>query len=171
MASRCRTRRTRSSTRTGSTTTTGTTSNNFIYKVAGSDGCLPQATDLLDGRRHRRRPNNLPENYNGAQEFYSWWKGVGTTHTPQPNGELGKCITARDHLFTTRSWQLNDAELTIPGAVCAGQQVMLASHNDSTPVGDGHLSGATSGSDADERHALGQLGQRLRPTTRTWART
>jgi len=106
---------------------------NFIYKVAGSDGCLPSATTCPGGGTPGDS-NNLPPNYNGAQEFYSWWKGLGTTHTPQPNGKLGLWITARDHLFPTRSWQLNDAELTIPGAVCAGQQVMLASHNDSTPV-------------------------------------
>jgi PKD domain len=108
-------------------------SNAFIYKVAGSDGCLPQATTCGSGTQ-TDPSNNLPANYNGAQEFYSWWKGVGTTHTPQPNGVLGKWITARDHLFPTRTWQLDDAELTIPGATCAGQQVMLASHNDSTPV-------------------------------------
>jgi hypothetical protein len=108
-------------------------SNQFIYKVAGSDGCLPGATTCPGGGTPGDS-NNLPENYNGAQEFYTWWKGVGTTHTPQPNGKLGLWITARDHLFPTRSWQGNDAELTIPGAVCAGQQVMLASHNDSTPV-------------------------------------
>jgi len=107
---------------------------NFIYKVAGSDGCLPGATDCSTGGGSPGDSNNLPPNYNGAQEFYTWWKGLGTTHTPQPNGTLGQWITARDHLFPTRSWQLNDAELTIPGATCAGQQVMLASHNDSTPV-------------------------------------
>jgi PKD domain-containing protein len=107
---------------------------NFIYKVAGSDGCLPQATDCSTGGGSPGDGNNLPPNYNGAQEFYSWWKGLGTSSTPQPNGELGDYITARDHLFNTRSWQLDDAELTIPGATCAGQQVMLASHNDSTPV-------------------------------------
>ncbi|MGZ4318548.1 MAG: PKD domain-containing protein [Gaiellaceae bacterium] len=107
--------------------------NNFIYKVAGSDGCLPSATTCGTGTQ-TDPSNNLPENYNGAQEFYSWWKDLGTTHTPQPNGDLGKWITARDHLFPTRTWQLDDAELTLPGATCAGQQVMLASHNDSTPV-------------------------------------
>ena len=101
--------------------------------------------------------NNLPQNYNGAQEFYTWWKGVGTTHTPQPNGDLGKWITARDHLFPTRSWQLDDAELTIPGAVCAGQQVMLASHNDSTPA---QRAARQQRPHADQQHALGQLGQR-----------
>lgn len=107
-------------------------STNFIYKVAGSDGCLPGASSCAVGTPGDA--NNLPENYNGAQEFYSWWKGVGTSHSPQPNGVLGKWISARDNLFPTRTWQLDDAELTIPGATCGGQQVMLASHNDSTPV-------------------------------------
>src|SRR5689334_15849242 len=122
-------------------------SNQFIFKVAGSDGCLPTATTCAVGTPGDN--NNLPENYNGAQEFYTWWKGVGRTHTPQPNGKLGLWITARDHLFPTRTWQLNDAELTIPGASCAGQQVMLASHNDSTPFstnGGGAGSAAASGS-------------------------
>src|SRR3954451_22722519 len=106
-------------------------SNKFISKVADSDGCLPSATTCAVGTAGDS--NNLPPNYNGAQEFYDWWKGVGTTHTPQPNGKLGLWITPRDPLFPTRTWQGNDAELTIRGAVCAGQQVMLASHNDSTP--------------------------------------
>jgi PKD domain len=122
-------------------------SNAFIFKVAGSDGCLQGATTCAVGTPGDS--NNLPANYNGAQEFYSWWKGVGTTSTPQPNGKLGKWITARDHLFPTRTWQLNDAELTIPGASCAGQQVMLASHNDSTPFslnGGGPSSAAAAGS-------------------------
>jgi hypothetical protein len=108
--------------------------NTFIYKVAGSDGCLPTATDCSTGGGTPGDSNNLPPLYNGAQEFYEWWKDLGTTDTPQPNGQLGRFVSARDHLFNTRSWQLNDAELTIPGGGCAGQQVMLASHNDSTPV-------------------------------------
>jgi hypothetical protein len=107
---------------------------NFIYKVAGSDGCLPTATDCSTGGGTPGDSNNLPPNYNGAQEFYTWWKGVGTSDDAQPNGDLGAFVSARDHLFNTRSWQLDDAELTIPGATCGGQQVMLASHNDSTPV-------------------------------------
>ena len=120
---------------------------NFIYKVAGSDGCLPMATNCSTGGGTPGDSNNLPPNYNGAQEFYSWWKGLGTTSTPQPNGELGRFITARDHLFNTRSWQLDDAELTIPGGSCAGQQVMLASHNDSTPINSNNVAnGATGGS-------------------------
>ena len=54
-------------------------------RTAGADGPLSNPND----------PNNLPANYNGAQEFYSWWKGVGTSTTPQPNGKLGRWITAR----------------------------------------------------------------------------
>ena len=76
-ASRSPTRRTRSSTRTGSTPRTGTTPTNFIYKVAGSDGCLPTATDCSTGGGTPGDSNNLPPNYNGAQEFYAWWKGLG----------------------------------------------------------------------------------------------
>jgi len=125
---------------------------NFIYKVAGSDGCLPQATTCGSGGGTAGDANNLPQNYNGAQEFYTWWKGVGTTTTPQPNGVLGRWITARDHLFPTRSWQLDDAELTIPGATCAGQQVMLASHNDSTPVSTNSL-GSTSATPMSGMHS------------------
>ena len=119
---------------------------NFIYKVAGSDGCLPTATDCSTGGGTPGDSNNLPPNYNGAQEFYTWWKGIGTSDDEQPNGKLGAFVSAKDHLFNTRSWQLNDAELTIPGATCGGQQVMLASHNDSTPIGTNPASGAVSGS-------------------------
>ena len=53
--------------------------NTFIYKVAGSDGCLPTATTCGSGGGTAGDANNLPQNYNGAQEFYKWWKGVGTT--------------------------------------------------------------------------------------------
>ena len=52
---------------------------NFIYKVAGSDGCLPTATDCSTGGGTPGDSNNLPPNYNGAQEFYTWWKGIGTS--------------------------------------------------------------------------------------------
>ena len=38
--------------------------------------------DLRRSAARRATRNNLPENYNGAQEFYSWWKGLGTTTHP-----------------------------------------------------------------------------------------
>src|SRR5437868_6560503 len=36
---------------------------NFIFRSAGADGPLADPND----------PNNLPPNYNGAQEFYKWF--------------------------------------------------------------------------------------------------
>ena len=46
-------------------------------------GRLPAVgDDLRDRQPDPVDSNNLPENYNGAQEFYSWWKGLGTTQHP-----------------------------------------------------------------------------------------
>jgi hypothetical protein len=104
----------------------------FIYKRAGSDGCLPGATSCAFGTPGDS--NNLPQNYNGTQEFNKWWADLGTTSTAQPNGVLGKWMSKRDHLFNQATWQINTQELTIPGAACPGQQVMLAFHPDSQGV-------------------------------------
>ncbi len=49
----------------------------FIYKRAGSDGCLPGATSCAFGTPGDA--NNLPQNYNGTQEFNKWWGDLGTT--------------------------------------------------------------------------------------------
>ena len=104
----------------------------FIYKRAGSDGCLPGAASCAFGTPGDA--NNLPQNYNGTQEFNKWWADLGTTSTAQPNGVLGKWMSKRDHLFNQATWQINTQELTIPGAACPGQQVMLAFHPDSQGV-------------------------------------
>src|SRR4051794_29357079 len=104
----------------------------FIYKRAGSDGCLPGAASCAFGSP--RDANNLPMNYNGTQEFNKWWGDLGVTSTAQPMGALGKYISKRDHLYPQATWQINVQELTIPGAACPGQQVMLAYHPDSQGV-------------------------------------
>src|SRR5689334_11091320 len=104
----------------------------FIYKRAGSDGCLVGATSCPFGTPGDA--NNLPMNYNGTQEFNDWWASLGVTSTPQPMGELGKFMNRRNHLFPQATWQINTQELTIPGATCPGQQVMLAYHPDSQGV-------------------------------------
>src|SRR3954466_4096043 len=67
----------------------------FIYKRAGSDGCLPGATSCAFGTQGDS--NNLPQNYNGTQEFNDWWASLGTTSTPQPMGDLGKFMNRRNH--------------------------------------------------------------------------
>ncbi len=104
----------------------------FIYKRAGSDGCLPGATSCSFGTPGDE--NNLPMNYNGTQEFNSWWADLGTSDTAQPNGVLGKWMSKRDNIYPQSTWQINVQELTIPGAACPGQQVMLAFHPDSQNV-------------------------------------
>jgi hypothetical protein len=104
----------------------------FIYKRAGSDGCLPGAESCAFGSPGDA--NNLPQNYNGDQEFNKWWADLGTSSTPQPNGVLGKWMSKRDHLYADSTYQINVQELTIPGATCPGQQVMLAYHPDSQGV-------------------------------------
>jgi hypothetical protein len=104
----------------------------FIYKRAGSDGCLPGAASCAFGSPGDA--NNLPMNYNGTQEFNKWWGDLGTTSTPQPMGDLGKWISKRDNIFPQSTYQINVQELTIPGATCPGQQVMLAYHPDSQNV-------------------------------------
>ena len=104
----------------------------FIYKRAGSDGCLPGATSCTFGSPGDA--NNLPQNYNGTQEFNKWWGDLGTTSTPQPMGELGKWMSKRDNIYPQSTFQINVQELTIPGATCPGQQVMLAYHPDSQNV-------------------------------------
>lgn len=104
----------------------------FIYKRAGSDGCLQGAASCAFGTQGDS--NNLPQNYNGTQEFNKWWGDLGTTSTPQPMGNLGKFMSKRDNIYPQATWQINVQELTIPGATCPGQQVMLAYHPDSQGV-------------------------------------
>ncbi|WP_028067666.1 PKD domain-containing protein [Solirubrobacter soli] len=104
----------------------------FIYKRAGSDGCLAGATSCAFGSPGDA--NNLPMNYNGTQEFNKWWGDLGVSSTAQPNGNLGKFMSKRDNIYPQSTYQINVQELTIPGAACPGQQVMLAFHPDSQNV-------------------------------------
>ncbi len=109
---------------------------NFIYRVAGADGPLSTPDD----------PNNLPANYNGAQEFYQWFKQELTNADAAHMGPLGAVMTAKDHLFPTRIWQLNDVSVTIPGQSCPGEVALIAGHNDSTPTSVNVANGAANGS-------------------------
>jgi hypothetical protein len=111
-------------------------STRFIYRVAGSDGPLdnPAAAD------------NLPPNYNGAQEFYQWFGRELTNPDRDHMGPVGRFMTAKDHLYPTRTWQLDDESVTIPGQSCAGQVVLIAGHNDSTPTSVNVANNAAAGS-------------------------
>jgi hypothetical protein len=61
-------------------------------------------------------------------------------------GPMGRFMTAKDHIYPTRVWQLNDESVTIPGQSCAGQVALIAGHNDSTPTSTTVANGAASGS-------------------------
>jgi hypothetical protein len=109
---------------------------NFIFRTAGADGPLSDPSN----------PNNLPANYNGAQEFYKWFGAEMTNSDANHMGPLGRFMTAKDHIYPTRVWQLNDETVTIPGQSCPGQAALIAGHNDSTPTSTGVANGAASGS-------------------------
>jgi hypothetical protein len=108
----------------------------FIFRTAGADGPLDNPSDV----------NNLPPNYNGAQEFYQWFGAELTNPAKDHMGPLGRFMTAKDHVYPTRVWQLNDESVTIPGQSCAGQVVLIAGHNDSTPTSVNVANGAAAGS-------------------------
>ena len=108
-----------------------------VYRVSGADG---PPTDPSS-------PWNVPSTVNGWQEFFAHWKQQLTDNkvmTP-----LAKFATVSDHYFRrldeqrtnpdytfdpSYRWDSDDAEVTIPGATCAGQRVLLAAHPDGTPV-------------------------------------
>src|SRR5262245_54667103 len=108
----------------------------FIFRSAGADGPVANPSD----------PNNLPQNYNGAQEFYKWFGDELTNSDNQHMGPMGRFMTAKDHLYPTRVWQLDDESGTIPGASCPGQVALIAGHNDSTPTSTTVANNAQNGS-------------------------
>jgi hypothetical protein len=119
-------------------------STHFIFRVGGADGPPSSPADA----------NNLPANYNGANEFYAWWKTELTNPADDHMGPMGNFVTAKDHLEPccsgsgnqTFPWQLDDATVTVPGASCPGQVVLITGHNDSTPTSTGVANGSASGS-------------------------
>jgi PKD domain/Peptidase family M28 len=109
---------------------------NFIFRAAGADGPLANPGD----------PNNLPPNYNGAQEFYKWFGQEMTNSDNAHMGPMGRFMTAKDHIYPTRIWQLDDESVTLPGQSCAGQVALIAGHNDSTPTSTAVANGSANGS-------------------------
>ncbi len=110
---------------------------NDVYRVSGADG---PPTDPSS-------PWNEPASVNGWQEFFQHWKSQLTDKTVMSN--VSKFATVSDHYFhrlpvqqtnTNYSfdpnypWDSDDAEVTVPGATCAGKRVLIAAHPDGTPV-------------------------------------
>ena len=119
-------------------------STQFISRVAGADGPPSSPSDA----------NNLPPNYNGANEFYAWWKKEITDTSQDHMGPMGRFLTAKDHFEPccrstgnqTFPWQLDDATVTMPGQSCPAEEVLISGHNDSTPTSTSVANGAASGS-------------------------
>jgi hypothetical protein len=102
-----------------------TMATSYSYRVSGADGPPQNPAD----------PFNVPPTVNGWQELFSYWKGRLTD--TQTNGALAAFATASDHYFRRSGgyrFDSDDAEVTIPGATCPGQRVLIASHPDETPV-------------------------------------
>ena len=122
----------------------------YSYRISGADGDPRNPAD----------PFNLPPTVNGWQELVAHWKSMLTDQSV--NGELAAFATVTDHYFRRSGgyrFDSNDAEVTIPGASCAGQRVMLAAHPDETPVPtdivgliDSGTTSGTTGFGAARRH-------------------
>jgi hypothetical protein len=122
----------------------------FSYRISGADGDPRQAAD----------PFNLPPTVNGWQELFAYWKANLTDQ--KVNTALAGFATATDNYFRRTGgyrFDSDDAEVTIPGASCAGQRVLLAAHPDETPVPtdivgliDSGTTSGTTGFGAARRH-------------------
>jgi len=102
-----------------------TMATSFSYRISGADG-PPQDPSS---------PFNLPPTVNGWQEMFQYWKAQLTDTTA--NGSLANFATVSNHYFRRSGgyrFDSNDAEVTIPGASCPGQRVLIGAHPDETPV-------------------------------------
>jgi hypothetical protein len=108
-----------------------------VYRVSGADGDPRNFSDSF----------NIPSTINGWQEFWRQWKTQLTNTDAMRN--MAKFATVSDHYFRRAPeqrtnpnyqfdpnyrWDSDDAEVTIPGAACPGQRVLIAAHGDLTPV-------------------------------------
>src|SRR3954454_7775480 len=112
----------------------------YSYRISGADGPPQDAAN----------PFNVAPTVNGWQELFTHWKGALTSTAT--NGPLAAYATASDHYFRRTGgyrFDSNDAEVTIPGAACPGQRVLLTAHPDEAPVNpdvvDEINTGSTSG--------------------------
>jgi hypothetical protein len=106
-------------------------SSNYLMRYAGQDG-PPGDLNPADG--------NKPPTVNGWQEFYQHWSQQVTS--PKVMGGFAKDLHVDDHDFRQASasffgppppYDSDVRTVTIPGAKCPGQTVLIAGHPDSTP--------------------------------------
>jgi hypothetical protein len=102
-----------------------TMATSFSYRVSGADG-PPQDPSS---------PFNLRPTVNGWQELFAYWKKALTSQTT--NGSLASFATVTDHYFRRSGgyrFDSDDAVVTLPGASCPAERVLVAGHPDETPV-------------------------------------
>jgi hypothetical protein len=114
-------------------------STNYLMRYSGDDG-PPGDLNPADG--------NLPPPVNGWQEFYQHWSQQVTS--PKVMGRFAPDLHVDDHDFSTglSAFDSDVRTVTIPGATCPGQSVVIAGHPDSTPganTGNGSSYDDTSG--------------------------
>jgi hypothetical protein len=114
-------------------------SSNYLMRYSGDDG-PPGDLNPADG--------NLPPDVNGWQEFYQHWSQQVTS--PKVMGRFAPDLHVDDHDFATglSAFDSDVRTVTIPGATCPGQSVVIAGHPDSTPganTGNGSSYDDTSG--------------------------
>ena len=114
-------------------------SSNYLMRYSGDDG-PPGDLNPADG--------NLPPDVNGWQEFYQHWSQQVTS--PKVMGKFAPDLHVDDHDFSTglSAYDSDVRTVTIPGASCPGQSVVIAGHPDSTPglnTGNGSAYDDTSG--------------------------
>jgi PKD domain len=126
-----------------------------VYRVSGADGDPRNFNDAF----------NIPSTINGWQEFWRQWKTQLTSTGAMT--DMAKFATVSDHYFRRAPeqrtnpnyqfdpnyrWDSDDAEVTIPGATCPGQRVLIAAHGDLSPVSPtivGEINNPTSSTLAD----------------------
>jgi hypothetical protein len=136
-------------------------SSNYLQRYSGEDG-PPGDLNPADGNR--------PPQLNGWQEFYAHWKQQVTA--PAVMGGFAPNLHVDDHLFRAPSATFfgppppddsNVASVTIPGAQCPGQTVLIAAHPDSTPALN-----IANGSSYDDTSGVTMGMAELQAMTRWW---
>ncbi|MBV9292180.1 MAG: M28 family peptidase [Frankiales bacterium] len=138
-------------------------SSNYLMRYSGQDG-PPGDLNPADG--------NLPPQLNGWQEFYLHWKQQVTS--PKVMGAFAKDLHVDDHNFQQATasffgppppYQSDVRTVTIPGAKCPGQTVLIAGHPDSTT-----LLNTGNGSAYDDTSGITMGMAELRSMTKWWTK-
>lgn len=138
-------------------------SSNYLMRYSGQDG-PPGDLNPADG--------NLPPQVNGWQEFYQHWAEQVTS--PQVMGSFAPDLHVDDHDFQQATasffgppppYESDVRTVTIPGAKCPGQTVLIAGHPDSTT-----LLNTGNGSSYDDTSGITMGMAELRSMTKWWSK-